>query len=317
MRTLSTALCLAVLAGCAPAAEPDAAPNDLRREFPTAPEGAYVIASPDYTIPASSERQMCTVVTYDGPDVGIVAQYNYQSVNGHHVTIFGTTATERELPDDTVWDCTETEDLNMASMEPILIGGSIVYQDDGVLNEYELPDGFGAPLKAGQRIILQSHYLNVTERDILVHDTAYFVVVPEEQITTWTAAFVNTVTNFTIPANTPEYTLAFDCGFDEEYSLLFLGGHLHEWGKSFKLEDTTAAGTETIYEVAEWEPVFRDSPMYVEYEEGEFTVGPENTFTTTCTWFNGGDEDIGFPQEMCVTFGMAYPTRVPVICSPD
>ena len=205
----------------------------------------------------------------------------------------------------------------MASMEPILIGGTIVYDSEGVLNEYELPDGFAAPLKNGQRIILQSHYLNVTEQDILVRDAAHFVLVPEAEVNTWTAAFVNTVTNFTIPANSPEYTLRFDCGFDDEYSLLFLGGHLHEWGKSFQVERTNGGDTSTIYEVPEWEPVFRDSPMYTEYARDEFNVGPDDTFTTTCTWFNGGDTDIEFPQEMCVTFGMAYPTRVPVICDPS
>jgi hypothetical protein len=315
MRFLWTLPLLLVL-GCPPVGEDaEDAPVDIRRDFPTPADGALVIASPDYTIPAGSERQMCTVTTYEGDDVGIIAQYNYQSVNGHHVTIFGTTETERNLPDGEVWDCTETEDLNMASMEPIIIGGSIEYDDDGVINEFQLPEGFGAPLKNGQRIILQSHYLNVTEDPILVRDAAHFVLVPEEEITTWTAPYVNTVTDFTIPANTPEYTLSFDCGFEETYSLLYLGGHLHEWGESFKAERTTDGDTTVIYEVEEWEPVLRDSPTYVQFERDEFQLGPDDRVTTTCTWFNGSDEEIGFPQEMCVTFGMAYPTRVPVICA--
>lgn len=315
MRILIT-LPLILLMACAVEGPADG-PTDVSRDFPEPPEGALVIDSPTYTIPAGSERQMCTVMTYEGEDVGISAQYNYQSINGHHVTIFGTTVSPRDLPDGEVWDCTTTESLNMAAMEPILIGGSIEYDDEGVINEFELPEGFAAPLKSGQRIILQSHYLNVTENDILVRDAAHLVLVDEDTVDTWTAAFVNTVTEFTIPANTEEHSLTFDCVTDDDYSLLFLGGHLHEWGKSFKTELTNDAGTETVYEVAEWEPVLRDSPTYIQFERDAFTLTPEDTLTTTCTWFNGEDHDLEFPQEMCVTFGMAYPTRVPVICDPS
>jgi hypothetical protein len=316
MRTLAPCLALLIGLGCG-ADTPEDDVVDMRREVPALPEGGVEFVSPEYVIPAGTEKQMCWVTTYEGPDMAIVGQWGYQSPNGHHVVIFGTGATERDLPDGTSWDCTENDSLGMDSLEPILIGGEIEYDDDGVVNSFELPDGFGAPIEQGQRIVLQSHYVNVTQNDVLVQDHAQLALVPEDEITTWTAPLVNTDTSFAVPRDSDEYTLAFDCEFEETYSLLYVGGHLHEWGKAFSLDYTPAGGVpERVYDIPEWRPVLRDSPTYVDFEAGEFQVQPGDTFTTSCTWFNHEDHDLEFPQEMCVTFGMIYPSRVPVICSP-
>jgi hypothetical protein len=315
MRALPVALLLSLaLLGCTgEAAEPE--PVDLRREFPEPGEGVLVLNSPEYVIPPGVEQQWCWITTYDGPDMAIISQVNYQSLNGHHIVIFGTSTPEHQLADGEQWDCTETEQLDMTSMDPILIGGSIRYDDDGVVNEFVLPEGMGATLQSGTRIILQSHYINVRDEPILVRDAAYLELVPEEEIVTWTAPFVNTILDFTIPAGSDEYSLSFECGWDETFELLYIGGHLHEWGLSFRTDHTNAAGVvQTIYEVEEWEPVLRDAPLYTPFEPGEFVVTPGDTFTTHCTWFNHEEEDLEFPQEMCVTFGMAYPSRVPIIC---
>ena len=52
-------------------------------------------------------------------------------------------------------------------------------------------------------------------------------------------------------------------------------------------------------------------------EPGEFTLGAGDVVTATCTWFNHEGHDIDFPLEMCVTFGMGYPPRLPSICEAD
>ncbi len=311
------ALLIALFAtACGAPAEPE--PLDLRREFPTPGENTLVYTSPEYVIPSGEERQLCWITTYEGDDMAIVAQVNYQSPNGHHVVVFGTSTPEHQLADGESWDCTETESLDMTSMEPIIIGGGIEFDDEGVINEFSLPAGMGAQLESGTRIILQSHYVNVRDEDILVQDAAYLELVPEDDVETWTAPFVNTVTEFEIPANTDDYSLSFDCGWEETFELLYLGGHLHEWGKTFAVDRTDADGdVSRIYEVEEWEAWMRDAPMYVEFEPGEFVVTPDDTFTTTCTWDNWEDHPLEFPQEMCVTFGMAYPSRVPIICDPS
>ena len=71
-----------------------------------------------------------------------------------------------------------------------------------------------------------------------------------------------------------------------------------------------------IYEIAQWEPEYRDRPPVNEYEDGEFTVQAGDTFTTSCTWDNTTEAPLGFPEEMCVTFGFAYESKLPLICAP-
>lgn len=310
-RTLLFAACFAA---CTPAeSEPEAV--DFIREFPEPPAGALVWETPVWEIPAYSERQMCVIHTYDGDDVGLHAQYNYQSQFGHHLTVFGTNASERDLPDGTEWDCTSQETLSMAEMDPIIIGGDIAVDPNGVLNTFILPDGMAASLDAGQRIVLQSHYVNTSADPILVQDATYIDVMPVDAVETWAAPLVNTVTNFSIPANTDNYELSFSCGFDESFTLIYLGGHLHEWGSRFSVDHTRAGATERVYEVQEWLPEFRDAPVYESYEGG-FAIEPGDEFRTTCVWNNNEDHALEFPQEMCVTFGMVYPSKVPVICDP-
>jgi hypothetical protein len=314
MRTLPL---LALLAACgSPDTDGGAEPVDLRREFPAASAGAIVWDTPEYTIPAYTEQELCFIGTYTGDDVGIHAQISYQSLHGHHVALFGTTASERDFPDGTSWDCTKPEDLDMTQMEPIIIGGDIQENEEGVQVEFVLPDGMAAKLKSGQRYILQSHYVNTGPDPILVNDQMQLEVIPVEEVTTWSAPLVNTITDFVIPAGEMGYNRTFDCTFDGAYTVLYIGGHMHEWGTHFRTDLTRAGETSTIYEVPEWDPIFRDAPVYESYGDGEFVVQAGDVFTTSCTWDNDEDRDLEFPSEMCVTFGMIYPATVPVICEP-
>jgi hypothetical protein len=290
---------------------------DARREFPEAPLGAVVWDTPEWTIPAFSDKQFCYALTYDGDDVGITAQANYQSPNGHHVVIFGTTVSEREMPDGTQWDCTTPESMDMGNLDPLIIGGDIAYGPEGVLNSFILPAGMGASLNNGQRVVIQSHYINATDKAVLVRDEVQLTVVPEDEVEIWAAPFAQSIDGFKIPAGAVDYNETFDCVWEADYNIVYLGGHMHEWGTAFKTDRTVDGVTDTLYEVPVWDPIFRDAPMYQQYEQGEFTVKPGDVFTTSCTWTNDTSNDLPFPNEMCVTFGMVFPSKVPVVCSPQ
>lgn len=288
--------------------------TDLRREFPQADPDAVVFTTPEMIIPPFTDIEYCWVTTYTGPEVGLTGLRNYQSVNGHHVVILGTTETERELPDGTVWDCTTTESLGMADTEPIIVGGGLEYVDDGVDNFFDLPEGMASELESGQRIVVQSHYINPTDTPIRVVDQTQYLTVPTEEVQTWASVMALTDNGVNIPKGATDYTTSFDCTIEERYNLIYLGGHMHEWGKSFSLDRKRGEQTDRVYEVATWDPVYRDAPIIHEYEENEFIIEPGDMFTTTCSWFNDQDKDLTWPHEMCVTFAMVYPAKVPVIC---
>jgi hypothetical protein len=307
---------LLALAACAPddpAAEGDGA-VDMIRDFPEAPEGGLRLMTPEFTVGAYSDVQTCFVDTYTGPTIGIHAQWTYQSPGGHHVVLTATTATEREIADGTVYDC--TDGTQMTNLDPLFIGGILGTDENDHVGEMILPDGMAAQMEEGTRIIIQSHYINTTDDDILVQDAIDMELTDPDAVETWVAPFVHVQTHHPIP--TGEYDLQFDCAWEDPYNVLFLGGHMHEWGQSFYTDMTRAGASspERIYEIQEWDPYMRDAPVYIDYQKGEFTVAPGDSFRTSCTWNNTTDATLDFPEEMCVTFGMVYPAKVPVVCSP-
>ncbi|MEQ1507145.1 MAG: hypothetical protein ABMB14_33260 [Myxococcota bacterium] len=296
----------------------DSEPVDLRREFPEPPAGGIQFVTPDYVIPAHTEKMLCYITPYDGATVGIHSQWTFQSPGGHHITVNATTQDEDSAPNGSWVDCTDTASSTMTNLEPLLVGGDLGHDDpEGPSGSLILPDGVAAELETGRRLVLQSHYINTTADDILVRDAINLELVDAAAVTTWAAPVVHLDQGFSLPPGETS-TDSFDCAFAQEVDLLFIGGHMHEWGTAFSTE-LTRAGTgdrETVYEVPEWDPVFRDAPPYLEYAPGEMHLMPGDTFTTNCAWNNDTDAALEFPSEMCVTFAMAYPLKVPVVCEP-
>jgi hypothetical protein len=284
----------------------------LRGSFPDPPEGGLQLATPDYIIPAFSERAFCWFLSYTGEDVGISHQGTYQSDNGHHVVLMKTLADEDDFPDDSVFDCTDRATLPMTEMEPLIFGRGI---DDGDgTSTIDLPEGMAASLRADTRLVVQSHYVNPTPEDILVRDAINLGLMPADEVQTWAAPFAHTAIEFSIAAG-ERGTVRFDCTWNQDATVLFLGGHMHERGAAFSLDWTHGETTESLYTVDPWLPEFRDGPPVNEYPGG-MSVAEGDVFTTSCTFDNTTDHDLEFPEEMCVTFGLAYESRVPLICAP-
>lgn len=293
------------------------APVDLRRDFPEPPEGGMQYLSPELVIPAYSERQFCTFFTYEGETVAMNFQGFYQSDYGHHATLNGTNADPEQYPDGLTVDCTDQDSLPMTDLDPLFVGGTSVDLDNANHNfEMSLPEGMGVRLPQGQRVIMQSHYVNTTPDDILVSDAVNVGVVPEDAVQTWVGAYVHINTSFSLPPGESS-TVTIDCAWEEEMHILYMTGHMHEWGTSIKVEHLRGDSAETVYDVPTWDPVYRDGPPMNMYEQGEFLVEPGDVFRTTCTWFNDEDRPLEFPAEMCVNVMMVYPSKVPLVCEPD
>jgi hypothetical protein len=316
-------LALAVVAGCGPRAEVSltrradpAAPVDLRRAFPPPPEGGAQLVTPEYVIEPSTEVEWCWFSTWTGPTTGLRAQWTYQSPHGHHVVVNATSAPADAYPDGSALDCTDPGALPMTDLQPLLIGGTgNAETPDGPESELVLPDGMAVRLQEGQRIVLQSHYVNTTAEPILVQDALNLALVDPDAVATWTAPFVHLDVDLAVARG--HHALEFDCAWQQEVDLLFLAGHLHEHGSAYALTLTPADGgpPRALHEVAEWDPAMRDVPPVTEYAPGELTIHPGDLFTTRCEWDNETDHVLGFPEEMCVTFGMAYPLEAPIVCA--
>lgn len=273
------------------------------------PEGGEQWYGPDLILEAGADVQYCTFGTYTGPDIAITSFESFQASPGHHLIILGTTASTVDYADGETVDCTKTNQM-MTSFEPLINAEPI----DAGRSEIVLPGGMGVKLNEGQRWVVQSHYVNTTTDRIRVRDVMNIGFAPEEEIEIWAAAFALTQTNLSLPP-AQESSLSFDCHFDEQYELMYLTGHMHEYGTEFSFEYGEADTLETIYEIPVWQAEYRDRPPLNKYAPGEFLFNPGSTLRTNCTWFNDTDEAIAFPDEMCATYGMLYPSLSPVVCS--
>jgi hypothetical protein len=311
---LALAGCGADVVGGLTDPDPGADPIDLRRPFPPPPASGLRLVTPEYTIPAESEVALCWFSTYVGPTSGIAAQASYQSPYGHHVVLNATNAGAYDHPDGEVLDCTLPDALPMTELAPLLIArGSTSGSELGPESEIALPDGMAVELRQGQRLVVQSHYVNPTSDPILVQDAIDLELVVADEVETWAAPFVHVDVGLAIAPGRQEIT--FDCAWTGSYDLLFLAGHMHEHGAAFETRLARAAGgARTLYSVDDWDPVYRDAPPVNEYAPGELSVEAGDVFTTRCAWDNDTDHVLGFPEEMCVTFGMVYPSTEPVVC---
>ena len=320
---MRSALLILALVGCTDAKHGDTALEDadseavdMRRDFPAPPEGGLQLLTPEYTIPAFSEKQFCWFTRWDGVDIGINYQATYQSDNGHHVVLMKTLADEDDFPDGTVFDCSDKDTLPMTDMEPLIFGRGIETGSADNESILDLGAAMAVNLDEGTRMVVQSHYLNPTPDAILVNDAINLGLIPEDQVETWAAPFAHTALEFEIPAGETA-TVAFDCTWEDDATVLFLGGHMHDWGKAFSIDWASGDTTERIYEIPEWTVEYRDRPPVNEYADGDFTVAAGDVFSTSCTWENTTEHTLGFPEEMCVTFGFAHESKLPLICAPQ
>lgn len=274
------------------------------------PEGGWYWEGPDVVVDPGMDVMWCRSGTYEGDDVGVVTFATYQGEYGHHLQLYGTTLSPVDLPDGEDFDCTSSNDLSMADLEPIGIQTETNNGSVGV----ELPPGFAYKLDAGQRYVLQSHYVNTSTQPVHIRDLAVFAGVPEDQVETWANMLVVNHQLFDLPPH-EETSSSKSCSFDQDYNVLALLGHLHEWGRSFQTELTIGDQSSVVYDVPTWETTYRDAPPLNTYEEGAFTLHAGEVLTNHCTWFNDTDEAITFPHEMCTTVMLAYPMVASNVCS--
>jgi hypothetical protein len=273
------------------------------------PEGGEQWYGPEVVVEPGQEVQYCTFGTYTGPDIGITSFESWQGKAGHHLILLGSAASPLDYADGQTVDCTQTNTM-MTSFEPLINAEPI----EAGRSKIELPEGMAVKLREGQRYVFQAHYVNTTTERLLERDIMNVGFMPIDEVEEWAAAFALTQVNLSLPpAQASELT--FDCAFDEPYEVMYLTGHLHEYGTRFSFEYGTGEDLTLEYEIPEWDPVYRDAPPLNRYERDELWFEPGGVLRTNCEWFNDTDEVLEFPAEMCATYGMLVGSTTPVVCS--
>ena len=266
-----------------------------------------IFDTPMLTIPPYTEKQHCYFLTYDGPDVAVVAGSGTQNPDfGHHVLPALSKVSEADYPDGTLVDCTE----QWVDAEPMIEVTELA--GDGTFS-FALPEGLGRRLKSGQRIMVNSHHINTTDAPIQVNDRIELYVESTDTIDTFVAPFWHSPPNLYIPTGSQD--ISHTCTIRQDLKFLYIMGHMHENGVKFTVDHHRLDGTtERIYEVEQWDAVYRDVPPVNYFDDMEFEIKEGESITTTCSYQNDTDGPLSFPAEMCTTIGIVYPAEEAFEC---
>jgi hypothetical protein len=296
--------------------EPGSGPGDLppgvecvdhRVEWGSPSGAEYFIEVPTMVVPPGEEILFCYYGTYEGEDSGVVG-FRPQEPEGflHHTLL--KRVSDDDYEDGHLMDCSAPE--FQWPPKPVLFE-SVGAGADGWIN---LPEGIAFKLSTGQRWVADVHYINTSPDTICVNTAFYLDVVPESEVESYAAAFNLDAGGFELPPG-EESTESFSCEWEQDLNILSLAGHMHEHGREFDILHHRQGGPpDSVYSVETWEADFQTGAPVTNFDFGELEVSSGDLFETVCTWFNGTDHSLSYPDEMCTTFGVAYPLDEPLFC---
>lgn len=280
---------------------------DRTEDFPPPADGSYQIVTPPLLIPGGTEMLYCYFGTYSGEDAGVTGLQMHSSAGTamHHAVL--KQGSDSDPSDGTLIDCTS---------------GAIQAHQGGVLFEpmnesddslFNLPDGLAFKLAEGQRWIADVHYINTTPEPMCINVAFDLELTPETAVDGYVSTFNLDPLHLQIPPDA-ETTISSECEWPEDINILSLGGHMHFYGERYAIEHVTDDGLESIYRVDEWLPDYRFNPPVIEFGSDGLPVAAGDEFRSHCTWDNRSGETLGYPDEMCTTFGVAWPLEEPLRC---
>jgi hypothetical protein len=270
--------------------------TDVRVPIPPADAKYIDFVGTEAVIGPGEEKMYCVYTTYNGPDTAFYNQEALQGKFGHHAVLL---STKDSKPDGTTIDCTDMSQL--AAFEPFSI-------------TEELPAGVGVFLQHGKKMVMQFHYVNSSRKPIRVRDVARLHKRELADVKSFAAVWVTNTSDFKVSPRASA-SQSFDCVLDRDVDLLLLGGHMHEYGTSFKAEIGPSVNElKPLYTVDQWKQDYRDHPPMQLHTNAPMHLAKGTVIRTTCAWNNPGDTPIAFPQEMCTTFGYASGIKEPFVC---
>jgi hypothetical protein len=261
----------------------------------------------EFEIPAGDSFECFYTNTFTPRDIGVTGAVGRQMTGGHHITVY---YTDLKRPAEHH----ECSDAEMVQWHMIAGADELGTAADGELR-FQMPAGYAYKVPANKQIVLQVHYINTTGKPRKVSDSVTLNTIEVPQVKTWANHFLSSHEAWTIPPkNTQESSST--CTVNADINAFLLTGHMHEWGRHYKLERLDDAGNsaETLLD-HDWEPSYSSHPPLKQWATDKPLVIKKGTkLRQTCKWENDTDTEIIFPREMCVFFGYYYPDQGEITC---
>jgi hypothetical protein len=332
----TTATILALLLGCtAPVPVVDEPPSST---LPPPPEeGLRRFEGPSAPVAPGEERFWCLFGTFEEA-VGLDRMYLHSDSSFAHHILIKEAPSDAPFEDGEVIDCLELGDwwyTKPVLVEPVgvmrffeeLMDGpdapeGLTWDDlrengppPGLLYpRVYLSDGIAYQIEAGQRFVIDGHYINVSDEEVQVTVAMDVREIPAEDVVHPVGTYTHDLGAFSVPVGAIEGS-SFECPWPEDVTLLSMRSHMHSWGHAYEITQIGLDGLEeTVLSVPQWEPSMAGRPPKLEWLPGEFPVQAGELLRTSCVWNNTTDAPLEFPTEMCTTHGVGYPMTSNVYC---
>jgi hypothetical protein len=178
-------------------------------------------------------------------------------------------------------------------------------------SDWELPEGVAYHFRAGEQILVQTHFVNVgalsTEGE--GHVFMNLNEAPAGSVVHYAGSLFGQDRDVFVPAHSMPTQYA-DCTFPNQITLMAMTGHYHFRGRVFtshKLDASGLPGAEIYHHEG------YDDPLFLTYDAANApTFAPGEGLRWTCTWVNNTDDDFEFgpftdTNEHCNLFAFYYP----------
>jgi hypothetical protein len=262
-----------------------------------------IVFTMNMPVPASTEMHQCKYVQLpEGADVNIYRFAHEYTTGSHHFLLYLTDLTA--IPSDMTgtYDCTTGAEPILAHATGIIYGGQV---PTGI---WSFPSGVAATVKAGQVLVMNTHYLNTS--------VAALDATVKVGLDTMLAAEVKTQGGFFIfydPfIDLPAHATASSgngCHVGADVTVVNAFTHYHFRGMDMKVFDDPAGkprSTVPFFETTNWEhPQDFDGPMtWKQGDKIRFQCDYDNMGATEV--FQGPNAQT---SEMCVFAGLYYPKQ--------
>jgi hypothetical protein len=305
MRLFWSSLAVAALSwglmGCGGAEAPDdnasssSSSGASGGENPSSSSLDVTLKTGDFEVPPGDSFEcFYTDVTTD-KELSVVSATGHQGPGGHHIVAYYTDVSRAA----THHPC---EDAEMVSWHQVA-GGNVDTSVEGLV---ELPEGLAVKVPAGKQLVVQAHYINTSGAAQMVNDAITIHVVKPEEVKAYANYFVAIDGSFEVPPQ-GSFTRTSTCTVGRDLTTVLLLGHMHEWGKHYKLERLDGDAAETLYET-EWVPTYTSHPPVKRYTMDQpLTLKQGTKLRQTCEWNNTTADTLLFPREMCIAFFYYFP----------
>jgi hypothetical protein len=281
-------LCAAAAAGCGdegvtgPAVEPAA-----RTE---------TFAAGPFAVPAGDEQVICSYVRGTNEvEEDVVAFQARQTEGGHHLIVYAVDHAI-DLPPS---PCNQGGQPNWRQLLVTQLS------EDSVT----FPEGVGFRIAPHQQLVLETHFINTSGKDLEVESSVTAQFADEGEVTQRAASYFVGTYNIDVPPS-GALTKTATCTPPVDLNVHTMFGHEHARGTGVRTSLLRGAGApELLYQTADWH-----SPE-VKAFAGGLLVTPEDALQVTCDWQNDTTERLRYPHEMCFAIGYYWPSQGDMVCA--